>query len=100
MSKSTLEIMNPIARIQMEEGRVPRARPQDLRGKTVGLLDTRKPNADVFMDRIQERLQSEACGVAKIVRRRKPTIANEPTPRGIITELAGRCDLVIHGIAD
>ncbi len=100
MGMEKIEVMNPVARIEMEEARTPNPRPSALHGKVVGLLDTRKPNADVFMNQIQEKLLSPECGVAEIVRRRKPTIANEPTPPGIIAELSDKCDLVIHGIGD
>ena len=100
MKKGILEVVNPVARVHLEASRVPNPRPRDFRGRILGLLDTRKPNADLFMDRIQELLQTDRFGFDGIIRRRKPTIANEPTPRGMIAELAERCDIVIHGIGD
>lgn len=99
MARDSLEVMNPIARTEVRTIS-PNARPEQLRGRIVGLLETRKPNADVFMNQIQERLESGAFGVKEIVRRAKPTAANEPTAQAIIAELSESCDLVIHGIAD
>lgn len=100
MSRNTVQVVNPVARVQMQEPKAPSPRPHDLRGKVIGLLDNRKPNADAFMDRIEERLREEQYGVTEVVRRRKLTISNEPTQRGIIAELSERCDFVIHGIGD
>lgn len=100
MSEDKVEVVTPIGRVRADAPRSPNPRPGDFRGKVLGLLDTRKPNADVFMDRIQERLMAADFGFASVCRRRKPTIANEPTPRGIIAELAERCDVVVHGIGD
>lgn len=100
MSQGKIEVVTPIGRVRAETPRGPTPRPEDFRGKVLGLLDTLKPNTDVFMDRVQERLMAADLGFASVIRRRKPTIANEPTPRGIIAELAGRCSVVVHGIGD
>jgi len=100
MSRETIRVVNPIAPVQMEEVRDPRPRPEQLKGKVVGLLDTRKPNSDAFMDRLEERLRAGGYGVAEFVRRRKPSLANEGTPAATIAELAERCHLVINGVGD
>lgn len=100
MASEKVEVIIPVAPVLQGAPRPPVARPQTFQGKVLGLLDTRKPNTDVFMDRIQERLLRADIGFRSVIRRRKPTIANEPTPPAIMAELAHGCDLVIHGVGD
>ena len=68
------------------------ARPTDLAGLTVGLLDISKPRGDRFLDRIEERLTERGMRVERF---RKPTFT-KPAPVELRHEIATKCDLVIE----
>lgn len=72
------------------------ARPADLRGRTIGLLDISKPRGDIFLDRIEERLT--AAG-ATVKRYKKPTFT-KPAPVDLRHEIATQCEVVIEALAD
>ena len=79
----------PVARQRVE-------RPASLDGAVVGLLDISKPRGDVFLDRIEERL--DALGV-DVRRYAKPTFT-KPAPPDLRYEIATQCTLVIEALAD
>jgi hypothetical protein len=70
----------------------------DLRGKTIGLLDNSKPNADKLEERFAELLK-ERLGVAKVIARRKIT-AQAGAPKEFLDELAAQADFVLSGLGD
>ena len=72
------------------------ARPASLEGLTVGLLDISKPRGDIFLNRIEQRL--DAVG-ANVKRYRKPTFA-KPAPVDLRHEIATECQVVIEALAD
>jgi len=72
------------------------ARLDSLAGRTVGLLDISKPRGNLFLDRIQEKLEARG---AKAVRYRKPTFT-KPAPANLRGEIAAQCDAVIEALAD
>ena len=72
------------------------ARPASLEGLTVGLLDISKPRGDLFLNRLEERLQEKG---ARIERFRKPTFT-KPAPVDLRHEIATKCDVVIEALAD
>jgi len=72
------------------------ARPESLAGLTVGLLDISKARGDVFLDRVEARLDELGAKVARFV---KPTFA-KPAPVDLRHEIATQCDAVIEALAD
>jgi hypothetical protein len=74
------------------------ARPDGLRGLTVGLLANTKKNAEQFLDAVGELLSAE-CGTAGAVRRKKMSIT-DPVPAATLAELAEACDVVVIGVGD
>jgi hypothetical protein len=70
----------------------------DLSGKTIGLLDNSKPNADKLEERFAELLK-ERLGVAKVITRRKIT-AQAGAPKEFLDELAAQADFVLSGLGD
>jgi len=72
------------------------ARPESLRGLTIGLLDISKPRGDVFLDRVEVKLLEIG---ARVNRYRKPTFA-KPAPVDLRHEIASQCDAVIEALAD
>jgi hypothetical protein len=69
-----------------------------LKGKTVGILDNSKPNADKLAERLAELLK-ERYGATKIVTRRKLT-AQQGAPKKYLDELAAESDFVLAGLGD
>ncbi len=72
------------------------ARLDSLEGKTVGLLDISKARGNLFLDRIQEKLEARG---AKAIRYKKPTFT-KPAPANLRGEIASQCDAVIEALAD
>ena len=70
--------------------------PESLAGLTVGLLDISKPRGDIFLDRLEERLDSLG---AQVERYAKPTFT-KPAPVDLRREIAATCDAVIEALAD
>ncbi len=65
-------------------------------GKTIGLLDISKPRGNVFLDTIQELLESDG---ATVIRYAKPTFT-KPAPVDLRHEIATSCEAVIEALAD
>ena len=81
--------------------RAPTARPRparlaSLEGQTVGLLDIAKMRGDIFLDRLEQRLEEEG---AKVIRYKKPTFT-KPAPIDLRHEIAEQCDAVVEALAD
>jgi len=72
------------------------ARPPDLRGLTVGLLDISKPRGDVFLDRLDTLLTQRGITVKRYM---KPTVA-KPAPLPLRQQIVGEVNVVIEGLAD
>jgi hypothetical protein len=72
------------------------ARPAQLDGQVIGLLDISKPRGDVFLDRLEELLLNAG---AKVLRFKKPTFT-KPAPVDLRQEIATQCTLVIEALAD
>jgi hypothetical protein len=72
------------------------ARLPSLDERTIGLLDISKARGDLFLDRLEQRLQESGATVARF---RKPTFT-KPAPLDLRQEIAERCDAVIEALAD
>ncbi len=72
------------------------ARPPNLSGLTVGLLDISKPRGDVFLDRLHERLAERGVAVKRYM---KPTVSR-PAPIPLRQQIVSEVDVVIEGLAD
>ena len=70
----------------------------ELRGKVGGLLDNRKQNANVLLERMAARLSAQ-YGVAEAMHRAKFIYSRVADP-AIIDELAERCDFIVAAIGD
>jgi hypothetical protein len=88
-------ILDPTSEVVPAE-RARLARPKNLDGLTVGLLDISKPRGDIFLNRLEERL----VGVgAKVQRYRKPTFT-KPAPVDLRQKISMECQVVIEALAD
>jgi hypothetical protein len=82
---ATADTVKPLAR-----------RRSSLAGLRIGVLDNSKPNADVLLGRVAERL-AERVGAATIRRWQKPGASH---PALMLDEIAGAADVVLTGSAD
>ncbi len=69
---------------------------EQIEGATIGLLDISKPRGDLFLNRIEQRIQ-QAGG--QVIRFAKPTFA-KAAPANLRQEIATQCDAVIEALAD
>ena len=74
------------------------ARPPDLRGQRLALLDNSKANSDLILRAISDLLNDE-FEFAEILYLKKHSASLPPRPE-IMAELHRRADLVITGIGD
>lgn len=92
-------VLSPEGKAQTSAAKVASiARFTDLRGKTMGVLDNSKPNADKLTERLAELLK-ERYGVANVITRRKLT-AQQGAPKQYLEELAAQADFVLAGLGD
>jgi hypothetical protein len=97
---ATLTLFDPTAPGREGDHATPAAKPPlaNLAGKVVGFIDNAKPNFGLLADDLGELLMSR-YGVARVVKRRKPS-ASVPAKPEVIAELTGECDVVITGSGD
>ncbi|MBI2908074.1 MAG: hypothetical protein HYX92_10530 [Chloroflexi bacterium] len=94
-------VLDPTAKADVpEQPMAPRL--ADLNGKFIGFLENNKPNADLFLHRVEELLK-ERFRLAGTMYRRKyrgPTSTTADAGETLINELADKCDAVVNGIGD
>jgi len=93
----TTTVLHPAAEDIVEQYKLA-PRLTSLQGKTGGLIDNHKKNADVYLGELGRLLQ-EQYGVARLVTYRKDS-QSIPTPDAMLDQLAAECDAIIHGVAD
>jgi hypothetical protein len=92
-------VLSPEGKAKSSAAKIaPVARFTSLQGKTIGVLDNSKPNADKLAERLAVLLK-ERYGVAKVITRRKLT-AQQGAPKQYIEELAAQTDFVLAGLGD
>ena len=95
MSNDALPFIDP-SRIGTR-AKLPRAaRPIDLSGKVVGLLDNTKEQGDVILETIGQALR-EKYGVADVLVRRKQFFS-KPAPAELINEMANKVQVAIAAL--
>ena len=72
------------------------ARPVELAGASVALLDINKRQGDQFLDRIEELLHARGASTFRITKQ----IFSKPAAPEIIRRIANRGDLAVEGLAD
>ena len=92
---ATRELLDPTSE-RAAASRERAARPADLSGLTVGLLDITKMRGDVFLDRVEALLGERGVNVLRF---RKPTFT-KPAPVDLRHEISTKCDVVIEALAD
>jgi hypothetical protein len=89
------QLLNPRGIFRVEENPIA-PRLTDLNHKVLGLVDSSKPNAIIFLNRIQE-LISKKYIVSEIFRTKK---ANAGIPTSFTQEFFDRCDFAVNAFAD
>ena len=72
------------------------ARPDSLDGLVVGILDISKPRGDVFLDRLDAKLQARGIATKRYA---KPTMTR-PAPLPLRQQIGTEVNLLIEGLAD
>lgn len=71
--------------------------PDELKGKRIGILDNRKPNADVLMAQLAEQICARTGAELQVVESKNAAIA---APDEVMGKLIAEVDLVLTGSAD
>jgi len=72
------------------------ARPENIDGMRIGLLDIAKTKGDIFLDRVEHQLTERGFSVTRYA---KPT-NTRPAPTALSQQIAGEVDLVIEALSD
>ena len=88
-------VFDPTGELSPAE-RTPLARPHSVEGLTVGILDISKARGNVFLNRIDARLQEGGIATRRY---KKPTFAKS-APVDLLQQIASECDVVVEGLAD
>jgi hypothetical protein len=97
ITTDVVTVLNPAAEDVAEPQRLA-PRLSSLQGRTVGLIDNHKRNADIYLEELSRLLQ-ERYGVSQVVTYRKIS-QSLPTAGEVLDQLAGECDAIIHAVAD
>ena len=92
---TTQVLLDPTSELSPTE-RPRRQRPETLEGLRVGLLDISKRRGDVFLNRIEELLQTRGFEVRRYRKPRFSILA----PSELKQQMRKECDLVIEALAD
>jgi hypothetical protein len=97
--KEYIDVLDPTAKTTAKQERMATGL-NDLNGKVIGLVDNRKPNFDIFLERVEKAL-CQRFQFAEIVRLKKGgTGATVPLTPEEMKQLAPKCDAVVNGICD
>ncbi len=91
-------MLDPTGRMVGEERTELAARPNDLRGSALGLLNNTKPNSGVLLEQVGALLQ-ERYGVASLTVFSKSSFAI-PADEVLLARIAEQCDFAIAGVGD
>ncbi len=96
----TSAILDPtgLSSPKKDEGLTLAARPAELTGMRIGLLENGKQNARRFLEEVADVLR-ERHGAGEMTLRRKE-LFSAPAPAELIDELSAESDVVVIGIGD
>jgi hypothetical protein len=97
MEEGKIVILDPVAKPKLNSVGI-NPRPQSVAGLRVAMVDNTKPNFNLFLDTVEERLVND-YRVASVVRYQKPG-RTEPLNPQLITEIKLKCDIAITGLGD
>lgn len=88
-------LLNPRGQFHYRENRIAQ-RLKSMEGIVLGLLDTSKDNADIFLAEV-ERLLRAQFSIAAVLKIRKPISS---IPAAFTEEFFGRCQAVVNAFGD
>ena len=93
-ARGTMRLVNPLGQCRVEKASLAR-RLESLHGKSIGIIDNHKPNADRFLTYIEEMMRADYGGI-QTHRVRK----NFSACYLIANELEGKVDAVVNAWGD
>jgi len=97
--KEYIDVLDPTAKTTVRQEQMASGL-RDLNGKAIGLVDNRKPNFDIFLERV-EKVLCQRFQFTDIVRLKKGgTGATVPLTSEEMEQLVEKCDAIIYGICD
>jgi len=98
MTKTTI-VLDPTAKPSAEEIAIA-PRVHDLNDKRIGFLWNGKPNGDILLLRIKERLSQKFNFTETNWQQRIGPVVSSSSDDPVIKKLASTCDLVVNAICD
>jgi hypothetical protein len=94
-----IDVLDPTAKTTVRQEKIASGL-ADLNGKAIGLVDNRKPNFDIFLEKV-EKVLCQRFQFSDIVRLKKGgTGATVPLTSEEIEQLVPKCDAIICGVCD
>lgn len=97
MAQRKVVLLNPTVPVRAAAPATLAPRLPSLQGKKAGVLWNEKPNGDILLARLKERL-GQSFGVSGRLWRTKHPAA--PASKEMLAQFAETCDVVISGIGD
>ncbi|MBT4087484.1 MAG: hypothetical protein HN580_25750 [Deltaproteobacteria bacterium] len=93
--KENAVLLDPTAELSPAEREL-LPRPENLSGKTIGLLDISKARGEVFINRLGELMAAEGLSIRHY---KKPTFARV-APLELYQQIVMECQVVVEALAD
>jgi hypothetical protein len=97
--KEYIDVLDPSAKTTVKEEKLA-AFVSDLNGRVIGLVDNRKPNFDIFLERLEKALSDKFQFAGIIHLKKGGTGATVPMTPTEMEKLVGKCDAVVYGVCD
>ncbi len=94
-----IDVLDPTAKTTVKQERMATGL-DDLNGKVIGFVDNRKPNFDIFLERVENALCAKFHFAVIVHLKKGGTGATVPMTPEELQRLAPGCDAVICGICD
>lgn len=97
--KEYIDILDPTAKTTVRQENIASGL-TDLNGKAIGLVDNRKPNFDIFLERVEKVLRQRFQFTDMVRLKKGGTGATVPLTSEEMEQLVPNCDAIICGICD
>jgi hypothetical protein len=97
--KQYIDVLDPTAKTIVKTEKLA-AFVNDLNGKVIGFVDNRKPNFDIFLERLERTLSDKFLFAGIIHLKKGGTGATVPMTPAEMEKLIGKCDVVVYGVCD
>ena len=97
--KEYIDVLDPTAATTVRQERMAVCL-DDLKGKVIGFVDNRKPNFDIFLERVEVALRQRFQFPDVVHLKKGGTGATVPLSPEEMEQLAPKCDAVVYGVCD